>query len=201
MHLELMHWRRTVNELYADVRETSDPTEAHALWRAGRDQLFRTHPQSPLEPGDPFRQTGLPYWSYDPALRIESVLQPAREPRELRIESSDGTIQMSRIGRVDLPAALGATVDVWWLDHYGGGLFLPLRDGTAGSGSYGAGRYLLDTAKGADLGAMAPDRLVLDLNFLYHPSCRYSPRWSCPLAADGNRISARVEAGERYAFD
>ncbi|MCW2604345.1 MAG: hypothetical protein JWN61_2480 [Pseudonocardiales bacterium] len=200
MHLELTQWRRTVNELYSDVRAADDPAAAHALWRAGRDELFRTHPQSPLEPGDPFLETGLPYWPYDPALRIESALLPSPGPQELRIETSDGTIRMSRIGRVDLPAALGATVDVWSLDQYGGGVFLPLRDGTAGSGSYGAGRYLLDTAKGADLGG-THSTLTLDLNFLYHPSCRYSPRWSCPLAADGNRIAARVEAGERYAFE
>lgn len=199
MYLELTQWRRTVNELYADVRHDPDPAAAHARWRAGRDELFRTHPQSPLEPGDPLRETGLPYWPYDPALRVESPLQPTRVAQELRIETSDGVIQMSRIGHIELPAQLAATVDVWWLDQYGGGIFLPLRDGTAGSGSYGAGRYLLDTAKGADLGG-PPERLVLDLNFLYHPSCRYSARWSCPLAADGNRIPAPVEAGERYAF-
>lgn len=199
MHLELTHWRRTVNELYAQVRDTAEPAAAHELWRKGRDELFRTHPQTPLEPGDPLLETGLPYWPYDPALRIESVLRPTSQPQELRIETSDGTIAMSRIGHVQLPGQLAATVDVWWLDQYGGGLFLPLRDGTAGSGSYGAGRYLLDTAKGADLGG-PPEHLVLDLNFLYHPSCRYSPRWSCPLAADGNRITARVEAGERYSF-
>lgn len=200
MHLQLTHWRRSVNELYARVRASADPAQGHALWRAGRDELFRHHPQSPLEPGDPMLVTGLPYWPYDPALRIESVLRAPRQARELHIAVSDGVIDMSLIGHVDLPAQLGASVDVWWLDQYGGGIFLPLRDGTAGSGSYGAGRYLLDTAKGADLGGV-DSRLTLDLNFLYHPSCRYSPRWSCPLAADGNRISARVEAGERYSPD
>ena len=81
-------------------------------------------------------------------------------------------------------------------DQYAGGLFVPLRDGTAGSGSYGAGRYLLDTAKGAWLGG-DESALVLDLNFAYHPSCRYDDRWRCPLAPAGNTIPARVEAGER----
>ena len=67
---------------------------------------------------------------------------------------------------------------------------------TAGTDSYGGGRYLLDTAKGADLGA-AGDSIVLDLNFLYHPSCRYSPAWTCPLAPAGNTLPAAVHAGER----
>ena len=66
------------------------------------------------------------------------------------------------------------------------------------SGSYGGGRYLLDTAKGADLGGSF-STLTLDLNFLYHPSCRYNPRWVCPLAAPGNTVAAPIEAGERLA--
>src|SRR6266545_4619168 len=98
--------------------------------------------------------------------------------------------------RAELPAPLAATVDVWWLEQYAGGLFLPLRDGSAGVTSYGGGRDLLDTAKGADLGGGA-GTLVVDLNFLYHPSCRYDPVWQCPLAPPGNTITAPVHAGER----
>ena len=82
--------------------------------------------------------------------------------------------------------------------QYAGGLFVPLRDGSAGRGSYGGGRYLLDTAKSADLGPGAgPDTIVVDLNFAYHPSCRYNPAWVCPLAPPGNTITAPVHAGER----
>ena len=76
------------------------------------------------------------------------------------------------------------------------GQALPLRDVAAGQGSYGGGRYALDAAKGADLGG--PDgRLAVDLNFLYHPSCRYSDEWQCPLAPPGDTISAAVAAGGR----
>jgi uncharacterized protein (DUF1684 family) len=103
---------------------------------------------------------------------------------------------MRRIGRVELPIGFG--LDVWWLEQYGGGLFLPLRDGTAAHETYGAGRYLLDTAKGADLGG-DDESIVVDLNFAYHPSCRYNYRWECPLAQDGNRTDIRVEAGERLS--
>ena len=111
---------------------------------------------------------------------------------------SHGDITMDRVGQVRLPAPLDATVDVWWLRNYAGGLFLPLRDGTAGESSYGGGRYLLDTAKGADLGGR-PGHLILDLNFLYRPSCRYNSAWVCPLAPAGNTIAAPVRAGERLS--
>jgi uncharacterized protein len=192
-HLELTDWRRRVASLYARVRATPDPAAGHEVWRAGRDELFRTHPQSALLAGDPLRASGLPYWPYDPALRFTVELEPA-EPQSFDVPtSSDGIIRLTRIGLVRL---LDASLDVWWLAQYGGGIFVPLRDGTAGTDTYGAGRYLLDTAKGADLGGT--DRaFVLDLNFAYHPSCRYNPRWECPLAPEGNRITVPVRAGER----
>ncbi len=103
---------------------------------------------------------------------------------------------MRRVGLVRLPEPVAGTLDLWSFEQYGGGLFLPLKDATAGDTSYGAGRYLLDTAKGADLGG-SDGRLVVDLNFAYHPSCRYDDRWQCPLAPPGNVLSAAVRAGER----
>jgi uncharacterized protein len=198
--LELASWRRLVGELYAAVRAEDDPRCGHALWRRGRDELFRSHPQSPLPPGDPLRATGLPYWPYDPDLRFEVPLLPTDGQMSLAVPASDGAIPMDRIGRVHLPAPLDMVLDVWWLRQYAGGLFLPLRDGTAGRSSYGGGRYALDTAKGADLGGR-DGHLVIDLNFLYHPSCRYSDAWQCPLAPAGNTISAPVSVGERLPPD
>jgi len=194
--LELTDWRRTVAELYAAVRAEQDPRRGHELWRRGRDELFRSHPQSPLPPGDPLRTTGVPYWAYDPGLRFELPLLPPDRELSLSVPTSDGVIPMDRIGCVRLPPPLDAVIDVWWLRQYAGGLLLPLRDGTAGRSSYGGGRYALDTAKGADLGGR-DDQLVVDLNFLYHPSCRYNDAWQCPLAPPGNTITAPVSAGER----
>jgi len=197
--LELADWRRRVAELYAAVRADHDPERAHAGWRSGRDALFRAHPQSPLPPGDPLRMTGLPYWDYDPAMRFELPLLPAPGPQQRSAPTgADETTTMCLIGQITFPAPLDVTLDVWWLRQYGGGLFLPLRDGTAGDASYGGGRYALDTAKGADLGGTA-STLIIDLNFLYHPSCRYNHRWQCPLASAGNTTAAPVRAGERLS--
>jgi uncharacterized protein (DUF1684 family) len=195
--LALTDWRRRVAELYAEVRRVADHERAHRLWCAGRDWLFRAHPQSPLRLGDPLRDSGLPHWPYDRALRFELSLLPVSRAQTLPLQTDGGLETMLRlVGHVELPAPLAATVDVWWLQQYAGGLFLPLRDASAGDTSYGGGRYLLDTAKGADLGGTT-GRLVIDLNFLYHPSCRYNPAWQCPLAPSGNTIDARIDAGER----
>ena len=145
----------------------------------------------------------MPCWPYDPDLRLEVALAPVPEGiRTLELPSGEtGSTLLRAVGTVELPGSVGGSVTLWWLEQYAGGLFLPLRDGTAGgadpaAASYGGGRYLLDTAKGADLGAR-DGRLVVDLNFLYHPSCRYDDAWLCPLAPPENTVGARVEAGER----
>jgi len=198
MSLELADWRRAVQVLYARVRAEDDPAEGHSVWRAGRDRLFTTHSQSPLMAGDPLSTTGLPHWPYDPALRWSLPVESSdTQERSLHTGATEVT-RMRQLGWVTLPLPGQPRLAVWWLEQYGGGVFLPLRDATAGSSSYGAGRYLLDTAKGADLGGS--DRtLVVDLNFLYHPSCRYDPQWICPLASPDNTISIAIEAGERLA--
>ena len=199
MTLTLLGWRREVAGLYAAARTATDPERGWRTWRDGRDELFAGHPDSPLEESARAAFRGLPYSGYDPALRFEAVLEPAG-PRRLEVPTADdGTVLLDRIGTVALDGRDGDQVgrlDVWWLAGYGGGVFLPLRDGTAGSTTYGGGRYLLDTVKGADLGGDGT-RLVVDLNFAYHPSCTYDPRWSCPLAPEGNRVPTPVPAGEQ----
>ena len=196
---QLTDWRRAMARLYEQVRTAPDAQTGHDVWRAGRDELFRHHPQSPLPTGDPLRRTGIPYGPYRPELRFELRIDPVDQPQRYEVDTgADGVTVVEQLGSVRLPGPFEATIAVWWLPQYGGGLFLPLRDGTAGESSYGAGRYLLDTAKSADLGSV-DDRLIVDLNFLYHPSCRYDPAWVCPLAPPENRIAARIEAGEQMA--
>jgi uncharacterized protein (DUF1684 family) len=193
MTLTLLDWRRRVAALWTAARSATDPESGWRTWRDGRDELFASHPDSPLDEAARAAFAGLPYAGYDPALRFEAVLEPA-QPQRLDVPTAaDGVVALDRIGAVTL-GELGR-IDVWWIGGYGGGVFLPLRDGTAGRTTYGGGRYLLDTIKGADLGGDG-ERLVVDLNFAYHPSCTYDPRWSCPLAPEGNRLTAPVDAGE-----
>jgi len=194
MTLTLLDWRRRVSALYAAARAATDPETGWRTWRDGRDELFATHPDSPLDEAARERFSGLPYAAYDPAMRFEAVVERA-EPQRLEVPTAtDGVVPFERVGVVPLDEI--GRLDVWWLDSYGGGIFLPLRDGSAGATTYGGGRYLLDTVKGADLGGTG-ERLVVDLNFAYHPSCAYDPRWSCPLAPEGNRITTPLEAGEQ----
>jgi len=196
MSLSLLDWRRQVHDLYAAVRADPDPAAAHELWRTTRDRLFATHDESPLLAEDRADFAGLPVAPYDSTLRYEVELDRETEPERLEVTTgTDGVVVFDRIGVLRLPN-LG-DLDAWWLSSYGGGLFVPMKDATAGRKTYGGGRYLLDTAKGADLGGdVRAGRLVVDLNFAYNPSCAYDPAWACPLAPPGNTLAAPVRGGE-----
>jgi uncharacterized protein (DUF1684 family) len=196
--LELLDYKRRVFALYARVRAEHDPARAFAAWVAERDDLFGSHPQSALPPARRVGFGGLSYFPYEPAGRVLAEVV-ATERRRYEVAASDGaTMAFERIG-VARFALGGATceLELYWLAAYGGGLFVPFADATSGAETYGAGRYLLDTVKGADLGT-SDGRLVLDFNLAYNPSCSYDPRWSCPLAPPPNRLGIPVRMGERH---
>ena len=185
--------------LYDAVRAQGDPEDAHELWRIERDDLMGRHPASPLPDADRVMFEGLQIAPYDPAWRYELPILPA-EPGGFEFATgTDGIVPFERVGRVEIPDA--GTLDVWRLTTYAGGLFVPVRDASAGrpGGTYGGGRYLIDTIKGADLGSDAVrGTMVVDLNFAYNPSCAYDPAWACPLPQPGNVLPIAVPVGESY---
>ena len=187
-------------DLYAEVRRAQDPQRAWQRWREGRDELFARHRQSPLMESERPQFNGLPYFEYDDRYRVLADVVLA-DPQAYDIATSGedgGSYRFTRFGEARFAlAGQPLKLELYWLEGYGGGAFLPFRDSTSGRSTYGAGRYLLDTVKGADLG-MEGDRLVLDFNFAYNPSCAYDPRWVCPLAPPPNRLDVAIEAGERY---
>ncbi|HXP77992.1 MAG TPA: DUF1684 domain-containing protein [Stellaceae bacterium] len=197
--LALWDWRRRVSALYAEIRGESDPVAAWWRWREARDRLFRDHPQSPLEPAQRARFRGLAYGDYDPSLRFAAVLHPVADGIVARFDAgADGSLTLAGFARTEgLARPLGRELTLFWIEGYAGSVFLPFTDGSTGRTSYGAGRYLLDTLKGADLGSDAQGHAILDFNFAYNPSCAYSPRWACPLAPSENALPATIHAGER----
>jgi uncharacterized protein (DUF1684 family) len=127
------------------------------------------------------------------------TLAPAPPERLDLPAGDDGVVRIDAMARtVGLHARLGGELTLYWMAGYGGGSFLPFADATSGHETYGAGRYLLDSIKGADLGSEG-DKVVLDFNFAYFPSCAYSPRYICPLPPPANRLPRAVTAGERHA--
>ena len=194
----LLDWKRRVFALYQSVRSASDAETAWELWREGRDDLFRNHSQSPLLEVERANFPGLQYFDYEPQLRVLAEVRAA-EPELRQIGASGNEAVLFRrfaTASFELDGHQ-QSLDLHWLEGYGGGIFVPFADATSGSETYGAGRYVLDSVKGADLG-MKGDRLVLDFNFAYNPSCAYDPRWVCPLAPASNTLAPAIRGGERF---
>jgi uncharacterized protein (DUF1684 family) len=200
--LTLAHWRRTIAELYADVRHSAprDAAKAASRYRDERDRLFAEHSDSPIASTERSRWRGSSWYPYDPAWRTVGRIEAARSATFEIPLAADGVIRCSRVARIHFViAGDSAKLSLYWFEGYGGGLWLPFSDATSGESTYGGGRYLYDTIKGADLGASG-DGLVLDFNFAYNPSCAYDDRWACPLSPAENSLAFAVKAGERIPF-
>jgi uncharacterized protein (DUF1684 family) len=205
-YLDLYDYRCRVASLYRARNEATlageDPGMILQRFHEGRDQLFAHHPQSALDEEQRHSFQGLHYFSYHPDFRFKVALDTNVPPTKLEVTmNADETMTMTTVGHVyfnveDKPV----TLSIYWLDIYGGGLFLPFRDTTSPRESYGGGRYLFDTIKGSDfLSNVSADGLteiILDFNYAYNPSCAYNYRWVCPLAPAENRLPIAIRAGE-----
>jgi uncharacterized protein (DUF1684 family) len=195
--LDLWDYRRRVVDIYREVHLASPGPEPRERWLRRRTELFRSHPSSPIPPAERPKWGGLSVFPHDPRWRVEAIVEEAEPVRFGTAHSGESETPLVRFGRVRGRAGgVEFVLSLFWLDIYGGGVFLPFRDATNGRETYGGGRYLLDTAKGADLGH-ADGTVVLDFNYAYHPSCVHDARWSCPLAPPENTLAGRVAAGER----
>lgn len=204
---DLYDYRRRNASLYREraraVLAGEDAVETWQRFRAGRDQLFSAHPQSALDEEQRGKFQGLDYFPYNPAMCVVARV-------DTDIEAATFTVAMNALEPMTMTRAArlhfelegqAVSLSVFWLDVYGGGLFLPFRDATCPVESYGGGRYLFDTIKGSDFlpvsGAATKERVLLDFNYAYNPSCAYNSKWVCPLSPPENRLKVAVSAGEK----
>jgi hypothetical protein len=205
----------------------TDPAAAWDRWRLTRERLYREHPSSPVPPEmrgafvaghfayDPrlrfevvvqAAETPAPDGSGAGSRILGAGLGAglgavlgAGLGAGLALPISVGRpISFDRVGWLDLPFESGVRrLALFWLPEYASGFFLPFRDATNGAETYGGGRYLIDSSKGADLGGdPAKGTVILDFNFAYQPSCAFDPRWSCPLSPPENSLDLEIRAGE-----
>jgi uncharacterized protein len=221
--LDLYDYRQRVVTMYRRrnlaLQAGEDAASVCQRFREEKDQLFAHHPQSALEVSERATFTGLRYFPYDTSFCVQAQLT------SLDMQTAAASLPVAQFasahGIPHRPAAYlefeisgaPARLIVYWLDVYGGGLFLPFRDATCPEESYGAGRYLFDTVKGSDFirlpeGPENPSavgysggRVLLDFNYAYNPSCAYDSRWVCPLAPRENWLAAPIRAGEQNYHD
>ena len=188
--LELADYRAAVARLYL-----SDAGLAE--FRERRDALFAKHPQSPIPPGERAGFAGLRYFPPADDAIVEVTVRDRPGTIDIDTGGPDGVMRYERVGVLATPYG---ELSLWWIAAYGGGLYLPFRDATRGTQTYGGGRYLTDTVKGTfgrGVQLLGSGRLRLDFNYAYNPSCAYDSRWACPLAPPENHLDIPIRAGER----
>jgi uncharacterized protein len=205
-YLDLFDYRSRVAEMYRERKRATLAGEDAAMvlerFRDARDELFAKHPQSALDIEQKQKFQGLRYFPYNPAMCVAADIDMDVEPVQLSVAmNAEETMTMTTVGRLHFKLEdASVALSLYWLNIYGGGLFLPFRDTTSPAESYGGGRYLFDTIKGSDFlatsGASGIERILLDFNYAYNPSCAYNDRWVCPLAPVENRLQVPISAGE-----
>ncbi|HET6447359.1 MAG TPA: DUF1684 domain-containing protein [candidate division Zixibacteria bacterium] len=199
--LSLADWRRQISEIYAEVRKApiAGRHVAWQDWRAAGNELLKNHPQSPLDAGQRSQFRGLPYFAYEPKCRVVGTFEPADLEKLVELDlGNEGSIILIQVGQVKFTLLEhSAFLNAYWIEGYGGGLFIPFRVLSNGVTSYGGGRYLFDTIKGADLGTNR-NEVNMDFNYRYNPSCAYHQQWICPLPPHDNSLSFSVTAGEKF---
>jgi uncharacterized protein len=205
-YLDLYDYRCRVADMYRMRRQATlageDAATVLQRFREARNELFVKHSQSALDVEQKRKFQGLRYFLYNPAMCVEADIDTGVEPVQLSVVmNAEETMTMTTVGQLHFTLEdVRVALSLYWLNIYGGGLFLPFRDTTSPAESYGGGRYLFDTIKGSDFlaipGASGIERILLDFNYAYNPSCAYNDRWVCPLAPVENRLSIPIRAGE-----
>jgi uncharacterized protein (DUF1684 family) len=165
-------------------------------FRAAKDAMLRSSPESPLTPEAKAKFTGLPYYPIDPAFHVPARLHEDRSGEPVVIELQTSTDELRRMKRV---GTLGFTINgaTYSLTAFADAntnvvtrLFVPFGDLTSGTETYRGGRYL-------DLDRTPTGLYDLDFNHAYHPYCVYTPSYVCPVPPRENRLQVAIRSGER----
>ena len=141
---------------------------------------------------------GLRWYPPTPAYKVEAKWVPFEKPHTLHFLN-----QLGQVSDVEEPGQAEFTVDgkrctLTPLSATDKGLWFVMRDLTSAKDTDQGGRFLYTDAPSH--GLKSPGTVTLDFNEAVNPPCAYSPYATCPLAAQENRLSVPIPAGEkRYA--
>lgn len=166
-------------------------TPALLEYRRDRDHFYKHAPTSPLpnEARDTF--DGLSYFEEDHSLIFDTALDPV-QPTEVAIATTTGDERTYLRVATATVSIEGEDVTVALFSSGHESLFLPFRDATSGSESYGAARYV-------DVHPKGDGTAIIDFNYAYAPYCAVSDAYSCALPPAENWLTVSIRAGERLA--
>jgi uncharacterized protein (DUF1684 family) len=134
---------------------------------------------------------GLQHFPIDPRWRVVAKLERHDPPRalDLQYEAGDTERYLSPGTAVFEIDGVTCRIDPVF-DGPRPRLYVVFWDPTAHDSTYEPGRFLYAPLPDGD-------RVLLDFNQAFSPPCAFTPFAACPLAPAQNRLSVRVEAGEK----
>jgi uncharacterized protein len=171
--------------------------ESMAKHRQGYKDDFLKNPNSPLKQDD---LVYLDFYNVDSTFKVKSSFMKTTDKATFKIPTSDGkqkeyfkygTLTFTLKGQIQ-QLNVYRSLALMKMPQYKNYLFVPFKDQTNGTETYGGGRYLdLQTT---DIQA---DTLILDFNKAYNPYCAFSSGYSCPIPPQANHLKIGIEAGEK----
>ena len=162
--------------------------------RTSKNNFFKNDPSSPLLEEDKGNFKELKYYEPDPEYKFTGVIQKYEAPEVTEMLTSSSELKKFykygyfnfKINGKDHSLQLYKPVDDSGHDPY---YFIPFKDKSNETDTYGAGRYL-------DIPVTESDTITVDFNMAYNPYCAFSPYYSCPLPPRENHLSIEIRAGE-----
>lgn len=171
------------------------------ILRDGRDKEFRDANESPLTKEEFSSFKGLRYYSLNPESKVEARLIKTPNEKPFEAETSRGELRaLLKYGYLEfnlkgVQQRLNVYQPVIAPDKPGyeevkNTLFLPFKDLTNGKETYGGGRYI-------SMKMPETEKLTLNFNLAYNPSCAYNSKYSCFLVPKQNHLKLDIKAGEK----
>lgn len=175
------------------------------VFRDGRDKEFRNRTESPLGENDFESFNGLNYYPDDASFSVKAELLRAPGEKAYWLPTSNGgTKKFVKYGILKFQLGGKAqSLTVYDMDQaakekypeYADLLFIPFKDATNKTETYGGGRYI-------DIKRPDGKEVILNFNLAYNPNCAYGgDKWSCPIPPKENFLKVEIKAGEkRFAY-
>lgn len=140
---------------------------------------------------------GLDYFVFDPAYQMNVRFKKKKGPKFEMPTSTDRLPVYRRYGYVyftidsaEHRLTVYQNISLIKIEGYEDYLFIPFRDATRGTETYGGGRYL-------DVRIPKGKEILIDFNQAYNPYCAYSHHYSCPIPPEENTLEVSILAGEK----
>jgi uncharacterized protein len=162
------------------------------LIRRGDDLALRVR-----DADNPARRVfaGVPAYAVDRAFWIAARFRTDDTPVRIELTDSDGRPQLhTSVGTATFEIRATSCRLRLFDDGNSHRLFVPFGDATNRTDTYGAGRFLYAPVP-------TDEHVVLDFNKAFNPPCAFTPFAACPLPPADNRLSVRIEAGEKRPHD